>query len=110
MDPDAIRPALRERIAASPDKWFTPNSLAAELEPTDAVDPNVTRADLVAATETVLNELVSQGAVERDGSTYRWHTVGPNSTPVSEPTAPTGIQSSAQPESVDASSDTEREE
>jgi predicted transcriptional regulator len=69
MDRGSVERAVRERITAASDRWFTVNSLAGELESSDQVDAD--RQEITVAVERALSDLVAAGVVERDGSTYR---------------------------------------
>jgi hypothetical protein len=69
MDRGSVERAVRERITAASDRWFTVNSLAGELESSDQVDAD--RQEITVAVERALSDLVAAGVVERDGGTYR---------------------------------------
>jgi hypothetical protein len=70
MDRGSIREAVRERVAAAPDRWFTVNSLAGELESSDRIEAD--RRAVTVAVERALSDLVAAGVAEREGSTYRF--------------------------------------
>lgn len=68
--------SLHDRVVArlreSPDRWFTSNSLAAELaSPSDGAEttgPSPSRETV----QSTLESLHRTGVVEQEGSTFRW--------------------------------------